>query len=78
MLKLISCCFWHCKVKNFESNSQQSVAFAINKFVVFDIAKLKILKAIHNQIYTSLFLLKVVFDIAKLKILKAIHNIVLV
>ena len=70
-------CFWHCKVKNFESNSQPSKQFYGFHCVVFDIAKLKILKAIHNLKSRLIIAVNVVFDIAKLKILKAIHNFLL-
>ena len=42
--------------------------------VVFDLAKIIILKAIHNKTMPHKYCKMVVFDLAKIIILKAIHN----
>ena len=42
--------------------------------VVYDPAKVRILKPIHNIIIHLKFLVRVVYDPAKVRILKPIHN----
>ena len=67
-------CYQSVKDKNFESNSQLSGKPIFTIEVVISLSKIKISKAIHNDVGRFLPRTFVVISLSKIKISKAIHN----
>ena len=72
-LSMQRCC-QSVKDKNFESNSQLIVLLNKRNAAVVSLSKIKISKAIHNNVQTSPSITGAVVSLSKIKISKAIHN----